>query len=120
MGQVEIKMMENMERLANLIQNLERKIPKSNYVGQRSQEDIDTIHVDQPFINKHTSRGFDYNNGSNQGWSPRSIQLPKIDMRKFDGKDPITWIFLMKQFFDIHHVPNLQKVTNTSLYLNPQ
>ena len=41
-------------------------------------------------------------------------------MKKFDGKDPITWIFQMDQFFDIHQVPNLQKVTIASLYLEPQ
>ena len=38
-------------------------------------------------------------------------------MRKFDGKDPITWIFQMEQLFDLHQVPNLQKVTIASLYL---
>jgi hypothetical protein len=40
-------------------------------------------------------------------------------MRKFDGKDPITWIFQMEQFFDLHQVPTLQKVTLASLYLEP-
>ena len=40
-------------------------------------------------------------------------------MRKFDGKDPITWIFQMEQFFDLSQVPTLQKVTITSLYLEP-
>ena len=38
-------------------------------------------------------------------------------MIKFDGIDTITWIFQMMQFFDLHQVPNLQKVTITSLYL---
>jgi hypothetical protein len=40
-------------------------------------------------------------------------------MRKFDGKSPITWIFQMEQFFDLHQVPSIQKVTITSLYLEP-
>ena len=71
-------------------------------------------------MKKHDIRGIDSNMGSNQGWSPRGLQLPKIDMRKFDGKDPITWIFQMEQFFDIHQVPDLQKVTIASLYLEPQ
>ena len=30
--------------------------------------------------------------GFNSG--PRNYFIPKIDMRKFDGKDPITWIFV--------------------------
>ena len=41
-------------------------------------------------------------------------------MRKFDGKDPITCIFQMEQLFDLHQVPNLQKVTIASLYLEPE
>jgi hypothetical protein len=38
-------------------------------------------------------------------------------MRKFDGHDPMTWICQMEQFFDLHQVPTLQKVTIASLYL---
>jgi hypothetical protein len=30
-------------------------------------------------------------------------------MRKFDGKDPITWILQMEQFFDIHNVPHTKR-----------
>jgi hypothetical protein len=40
-------------------------------------------------------------------------------MRKFDGKDPITWILQMEQFFDLHDVPHTQKVRIVSLYLEP-
>jgi hypothetical protein len=45
--------------------------------------------------------------------------FPKIDMRKFDGKDPITCILQMEQFFDLHDVPHTQKVWIESLYLEP-
>ena len=83
-------------------------------MGQDTHDDKNNAHVEKPSINKNASRGFD------QGWSPKGIQLPKIDMRKFDDKDPITWIFQMEKFFDIHQVPNLQKVTIASLYLEPQ
>ena len=38
-------------------------------------------------------------------------------MIKFDGKDPITWIFQMEKMFDLHQVPTMQKVTIASLYL---
>ena len=55
-------------------------------------------------MNKHDIRGIDSNVGSNQGWSPRGLQLPKIDMRKFDGKDPITWIFQMDVLFDYYRL----------------
>ena len=87
-----IKMVKNMARIAKLIQNIEWKIPKDDDVAQGVEEDKDNAHVEKPFINNHAPRGFYSHNGSNQGWSPRGIQLPKIDMRKFDGKDPITWI----------------------------
>ena len=43
----------------------------------------------------------------------------KIDMRKFDGKDPVTWILQMEQYFDLHNVQNTQKVRIATLYLEP-
>jgi gas vesicle protein len=51
----------------------------------------------------------------NQEWRKSNFGLktnhvPKIDMRKFDGKDPITWILQMEQFFDLHNVPHTKKV----------
>ena len=107
-------------RVVKILQNPKEKIHKGDDVGQGTHDDKNTTHVEQPSINKHAPRGFDSNMGSNQGWSPRGLQLPKIDMRKFDGKDPITWIFQMEQFFDIHQVPNIQKVTIAFLYLEPQ
>ena len=57
---------------------------------------------------------------SNQGWSTEGIQFPKINMNKFESKDPNTWIFQMEKFFYVHQVPNLQNVTIASLYLDPQ
>jgi hypothetical protein len=60
----------------------------------------------------------------NQEWRNSNFGLntnhvPKIDMRKFDGKDPITWILQMEQFFDLHNVPHTKKVRIASLYLEP-
>ena len=78
------------------------------------------VQVDKPSITKPNIGGYVSNNGSNQAWSSRGIQLPKIDMRKFDGKDPITWIFKMEHFFDLHQVTTSQKVTIASLYLEPE
>ena len=39
----------------------------------------------------------------------RNYFIPKIYMKKFDGKDPITWIFQMEQFFYIHQVPTVRR-----------
>jgi hypothetical protein len=93
MGQMENNMEENMERIAKLIRNPKGKLPKGVYVAQGTQEDKDNVHVEKPSLNKNNPRGFDSNNVSNHGWCPKGIQLPKINMRKFDCQDPITWIF---------------------------
>ena len=45
----------------------------------------------------------------NSNFSSKTNHVPKIDMRKFDGKEPITWILQMEQFFDLHNVPHTQK-----------
>ena len=45
--------------------------------------------------------------------------FPKVDMCKFDGKDPLTWINQMENFFEIHQIPYGQKVMMASLYLEP-
>src|SRR6202140_2579599 len=49
----------------------------------------------------------------------KTHHIPKIDMRKFDGKDPATWILQMEQFFDLNNVQNTQKVRIGTLYLEP-
>jgi hypothetical protein len=57
----------------------------------------------------------EYTRKMNQEWRKYNFGLktnhfPKMDMRNFDGKDPITWILQMEQFFDLHDVPHTQKV----------
>ena len=52
---------------------------------------------------------------SNAGF--KTHHIPNIDMRKFDGKDPITWILHMEQYFDRHNVKNTQKIRIETLYL---
>jgi hypothetical protein len=55
----------------------------------------------------------------NSNFGLKTNHVPKIDMSKFDGKYPITWIPQMEQFFDLHNVPHTQKVPIASLYLEP-
>ena len=59
------KIEENMQRHVKLIQNLEEKFPKCDCLDQGTQEDKDSIHVEQPSINKNSPRDFNSNNGSN-------------------------------------------------------
>ena len=49
----------------------------------------------------------------------KTHHVPRIDMRKFDGKDPATWILQMEKFFDLNNVQNTQKVRMETLYLEP-
>ena len=49
----------------------------------------------------------------------KTHHIPKIDMRKFDGKDSATWILQMEQLFDLNNVQNTQKVRMATLYLEP-
>jgi len=49
----------------------------------------------------------------------KTHHIPKIDMRKFDGKDPATWILQMEQFFDLNNVQSTQKIRMATLYLEP-
>ena len=65
--------------------------------------DENKINVNHDFIN------------SNVGW--KNHHIPKMDMRKFDGKDPVTWILQMEQYFDLNNVQNTQKVRISTLHL---
>jgi hypothetical protein len=46
----------------------------------------------------------------NSNFGLKTNHVPKIDMRKFDAKDPITWILQIEKLFDLHDVPHTQKV----------
>ena len=89
----EENLMENMKNIASRIQNSRDTPCMGDDVFHDTQEDKDNVHVDQQSTNKNIPRGNYFINGSHQGWSPRVTQLPKIDIRNFDGNDPITWIF---------------------------
>jgi len=60
----------------------------------KETHDENKINVNHDFIN------------SNVGL--KNHHVPKIDMRKFDGKDPGTWILQVEQFFDLHNLQNTQ------------
>ena len=49
----------------------------------------------------------------------KTHHITNIDTRKFDGKDPVTWILQMEQYYDSHNVKNTQKVCIATLYLEP-
>jgi hypothetical protein len=80
------------------------KTPKSENASQEIHDE-DTRKVNQEWRNCN--------------FGLKTNHVPNIDMRKFDGKDPITRILQMEQFFDLHNVPHTQKVRIASLYLEP-
>lgn len=83
--------------LQEILTNGERVVKETHDANKRS--------VNHDFI--------DSNVGS------KTHYIPKIDMRKFDGKDPATWILQMEQFFDLNNVQNTKKVRIATLYLEP-
>lgn len=89
-------MEDNIGIVVKLLQHQDGNISKEEELDQGTHEEKNSAHVELPSMNKHDLKGIYSNMGSNQGWSTRGLQLPKIDMRKFDGKDPITWIFQME------------------------
>jgi hypothetical protein len=104
-AKLEAKMDGLKEEILEVLKNLViERTPESENVSHEIHDE-DTRKVNQEWRN------------SNFGL--KTNHVPKIDMRKFDGKDPITWILQMEQFFDIHNVPHTQKVRIASLYLEP-
>ena len=84
----------------------------SSHVWRKNEKQLESIKLASSKVDDSQQH-----HGFNSG--PRNYFIPKIYMRKFDGKDPIMWIFQMEQFFDLHQVPTMQKVTIVSLYLEP-
>jgi len=105
MNDVEAKMEDKMEDLKTDLKNLLQKMFTNGERVVKETHDENKRNVNHDFID------------SNVGL--KTHHVPKIDMRKFDGKDPITWILQMKQYFDIHNVQNTQKLCIATLYLEP-
>lgn len=47
-------------------------------------------------------------------FAPTSI---KLDIPRFDGKDPLSWIFKINQFFEFHRTPEDQRLRLASFYM---
>ena len=106
MDDMEVKMenMKNdlkadMEGLTKLIQEM---FPNGEKIVEETHDE-NKINVNRDFINCNVG-------GKNH-------HIPKMDMRKFDGKDPVTWILHMEKYFDLNNVQNTQKVRIATLHL---
>lgn len=47
--------------------------------------------------------------------APTSI---KLDIPRFDGKDPLNWIFKINQFFEFHHTPEDPRICNALRHIS--
>ena len=110
MDGMEAGMEAKMENMKNDIkadmEGLTKLIQEMFHNGEKILEethDENKINVNRDFINSNVG-------GKNH-------HIPKKDMRKFDGKDPVTWILQMEQYFDLHNVKNTQKVRIATLHL---
>jgi len=41
----------------------------------------------------------------------------KLDVPRFDGTDPLGWIFKINQFFEYHDTPEYERLTIASFYM---
>jgi hypothetical protein len=115
MEQLEKKMEDMKNPMSTiLLQMLDERVLKGDIKPQGNHENVEEIKIELQIHEYLLSpdphhQGFDV--------APRNYLIPKIDMRNFDGEYPVTWIFHMEKFFDLHQVITLQKVTIVSLYL---
>ena len=109
-SKIDEKMKDNMEDMKN---DLKADMEGLTKLIQEMFPNWENI-VEETHVEKKINVNRDFIN-SNVGW--KNQHIPNMDMRKFDGKDPVTWILHMEQYFDLHNVQNTQKVRITNLYL---
>ena len=81
---------------------LQEKLPNGEKVVEETHDEK-KINVNRDLINL------------NFGW--KTYHIPKMDIRKFDGKDLVTWILHMDKYFDLNNMKNTQKVGIKTLHL---
>jgi DNA anti-recombination protein RmuC len=86
MEQMEQKMdgkLEHMEQ--KILEALYGRLSKIDKGSEGTHENNDSVQVEQLSNNKTFPGGFNPNNGVTYGWSPKGVNLPKVELRKFDG-----------------------------------
>ena len=102
------KKMDSMEaKLDTKIDSLKGEIMEvlKNFVTEKTPESENASHEIHDEDTRKVNQEW-----RNSNFGLKTNHVPKIDMRKFDGKDPVTWILQIEQFFDLHNVPHTQKV----------
>jgi gas vesicle protein len=117
MDSMEAKLMDSIEaKLDTKMDGLKGEIMEvlKNFVTEKTPKSENASHEIHDEYTRKVNQEW-----RNSNFGLKTNHVPKIDMRKFDGKDPITWILQMEQFFDLHNVPHTQKVRIASLCLEP-
>jgi hypothetical protein len=73
-----------------------------------TQENKGSFHVEQHVDNKQFSSGINSNSGVNYGGSPK-LNFPKIELKKFDGREAFTWVNQIEQYFELHNIMDDKK-----------
>jgi hypothetical protein len=87
---MERKMDENKEEMKRdmeqmIMEALNGRPPKIDKVSERTRENNGSVWVEQLSNNKNFLGGYNFNNGVTYGWSPKGVNLPKVELMKFDG-----------------------------------
>ena len=72
-------------------------------------ENKGSIKVEQLVHNKQFSSGFNSNSRVNYGGGPK-FNLPKIELKKFDGRKVFTWVNQIEQYFELHNIMDDKKI----------
>jgi hypothetical protein len=96
MDSMEAKLMDSMEaKLDTKMDGLKGEIMEvlRNFVIEKTPKSENASHEIHDEDTRKVNQEW-----RNSNFGLKTNHVPKIDMRKFDGKDPITWILQMEQF----------------------
>ncbi|XP_020232880.1 uncharacterized protein LOC109813157 [Cajanus cajan] len=75
---------------------------------------VSALESKPPSSSTHSTLNY---HASDSSSSPQKHFL-KLDVPRFDGADPLGWIFKISQFFDYHETPPEERITVASFYLD--
>ena len=77
-----------------------------------------TDKIDSILEHLHLQASENNNNATNHQAHHHHRHAVKIDIPRFDGHDPLGWIFKVTQLFQYQHMPEEERITVASLYLD--
>jgi hypothetical protein len=91
MEQLEHKMDGKLEQMEQkIIEALIGRLPKIDKVSKGTHENKGSIQVEQLSKNKIFLGGFNSKHGVTYGWFPKGVNLPTVELKKFDGTKVFT------------------------------